>query len=47
MARKRCKLSRKEYEEKEHSNDRFICSKCKRTAKDKKKLCKPEKMENA
>ena len=43
MGRKRCKLSKNEYEQKDHSKDIFVCSKCGRSAKNKNKLCKPEK----
>ena len=40
MAHKRCKLSKKEYEAKDHTEDKFHCKKCGRTAKKEKKLCK-------
>ena len=44
MSRKRCKLSKREYDEKDHTSDQFRCRKCDRTAKSRKKLCKPEKI---
>lgn len=39
----RCKLSKKEYAEKEKENPAYRCEKCKRGADNKDKLCKPKK----
>jgi tRNA(Ile2) C34 agmatinyltransferase TiaS len=44
MGSKRCKLSSREYAEKDHSQDGYRCKKCGRTAKKEKKLCKPRKL---
>jgi hypothetical protein len=46
MGRKRCKLSKREYEERDHADDNFRCRKCGRTAKSEKRLCKPERLKS-
>ncbi len=43
MGKTRCKLSKKEYEEKKKENPKYTCEKCGRNANDKNKVCKPKK----
>lgn len=41
---KRCEMKKRDYLMKNHETDRYICKKCKRSAKKEKKLCKPKKI---
>lgn len=45
MSKVRCKLSKKEYAEKELDKPAYVCIKCGRGANKKEKVCKPKKQD--